>query len=57
MTTTENLSIAQFATDHGAQPYEVATFLNLGRDYDENASMSDEDATILAEAWSDDTAE
>ena len=57
MSITENASIAQFAADHGAQPYEVAAFLNLGRDYDENAPMSDENVTILAEAWSDDTAE
>lgn len=47
-------TIAQFATDHNAQPYEVAAFLNLGADYSDTDELTAEQTTALADCWNDD---
>lgn len=46
-------TIAQFAADHDAQPYEVAAFLNLGTDYNDTDELTAEYAAILADCWQD----
>ena len=46
-------TIAQFASDHNAQPYEVAAFLDLGTDWDDSTELTDEYEAILADCWQD----
>ena len=44
-------TIAQFAAAHDAQPYEVAVFLDLGRDYSDQDALTTEQEQILADGW------
>lgn len=49
--TNTGLTISEFAQAQGAQPYEVAAFLNLGRDWTEDDEIDEETAVLLAETW------
>lgn len=44
-------TIRTLATEWNAQPYEVAAFLDLGRDYDETAELDEATEAEYREAW------
>ena len=43
-------TIKQYSETHTAQPYEVATFLNLGRDWSMGTELTDEEVEELEQA-------
>ncbi len=44
-------TITSLATEWNAQPYEVAAFLDLGRDYNETAELDESTEAFYREAW------
>ena len=51
------MTIAQFAAEHSCQPYEVAAFLDLGRDWADDMELDPELEAVLAETWVDEDEE
>lgn len=51
------MTIAQFAHAHNAQPYEVAAFLDLGREWADDMELGPELEAVLAETWVDEDEE
>lgn len=43
-------TIASIAAEFNCQPYEMAAYMDLGRDYNENAELSTEDEAWMREA-------
>lgn len=43
-------TIAKLAAELNCQPYELAAYLDLGRDYDDNAEISADDEQWMREA-------
>jgi hypothetical protein len=41
-------TIAQYADSHDMQPYEIAAYLNLGRDYRDDDILTKESLAILS---------
>lgn len=46
-------TIKQYSETHAAQPYEVAAFLNLGRDWSMDTELTDEEVELLEQAEED----
>ena len=44
-------TIADLAAEFNAQPYEVAAFADLGRDYSDHGELTPETEQMIREAW------